>query len=167
MIKHFGENAKGVTGLLAVVGVDVAVDGLVIGLGFAAGGNIGPLLVLALTVELVFLGLSIAASLTQIGTPPLKIIAATTLVALLLLIGAVVGVSLLGGFSGAPLAAFLSFALAALLYLVVEELLVEAHEKGDDEPEAPVVTAAFFVGFLVLLLLEEGCAEKQKKQLHL
>lgn len=43
--------------------------------------------------------------------------------------------------------------LIALLYLVTEELLVEAHEGGK---ETPFATAMFFAGFLLLLLLEEG-----------
>ena len=42
------------------------------------------------------------------------------------------------------------FGLVALLYLVTEELLVEAHEV----PEIPMTTAAFFVGFLALLVIE-------------
>jgi ZIP family zinc transporter len=46
---------------------------------------------------------------------------------------------------------FLAFGLIALLYLVTEELLVEAHESED----RPWVTAMFFVGFLLLLLLDE------------
>ena len=46
---------------------------------------------------------------------------------------------------------FLSFGLMALLYLVTEELLVEAHEK----PDSPLISAMFFVGFLALLLIEE------------
>ena len=41
----------------------------------------------------------------------------------------------------------------ALLYLVTEELLVEAHEGGK---ETPFAAAMFFAGFLLLLLLEEG-----------
>ena len=43
----------------------------------------------------------------------------------------------------------LAFALAALLYLVTEELLAEAHET----PDVPLVTALFFVGFLLFLML--------------
>ena len=39
----------------------------------------------------------------------------------------------------------------ALLYLVTEELLVEAHER----PDTPFISAMFFVGFLGLLLIEE------------
>lgn len=49
------------------------------------------------------------------------------------------------------IAGFLSFGLIALLYLVTEELLVEAHAK----PDSPLISAMFFVGFLGLLLLEE------------
>ena len=47
---------------------------------------------------------------------------------------------------------FLAFGLMALLYLVTEELLVEAHEK----PDTPLISAMFFVGFLGLLLIEEA-----------
>lgn len=47
--------------------------------------------------------------------------------------------------------ALLALGLVALLYLVTEELLVEAHEVED----TPVTTAMFFVGFLGLLLIEE------------
>ena len=47
---------------------------------------------------------------------------------------------------------FFAFGLIALLYLVTEELLVEAHEA----PEGPIVTSMFFIGFLALLMLEEG-----------
>ena len=44
----------------------------------------------------------------------------------------------------------LSFGVAALLYLVTEELLVKAHEV----PETALTTATFFVGFLAILLIE-------------
>jgi ZIP family zinc transporter len=43
-----------------------------------------------------------------------------------------------------------SFALVALLYLVVEELLAEAHA----EPDKPLATALFFAGFRGLLILD-------------
>ncbi len=49
------------------------------------------------------------------------------------------------------IAGFLSFGLMALLYLVTEELLVEAHEK----PDTPLISSMFFIGFLGLLLIEE------------
>ena len=84
------------------------------------------------------------------GASPGKVIATTAGLALLLAISAAVGALLLGDLTGAPFVAVLAFATAALLYLVTEELLVEAHEV----PETPVSAAVFFVGFLALLLLE-------------
>lgn len=43
----------------------------------------------------------------------------------------------------------LGFGVAALLYLVTEELLVEAHSVED----TPFITAMFFVGFLIPLVV--------------
>mgnify|MGYP000915348757 CR=1 FL=1 len=58
-------------------------------------------------------------------------------------------VLLLGGVGTAAMAAVLAFGAAALLYLVVEELLVEAHE----ERETVTLGAMFFLGFLVIYVL--------------
>ncbi|AMR29526.1 hypothetical protein A0257_22135 [Hymenobacter psoromatis] len=66
-----------------------------------------------------------------------------------LLVGVGLGTTLLSGASGGVLEIVLSFGLAALLFLVTQELLTEAHE----EPESPWLTAMFFLGFLVFLLL--------------
>ena len=52
--------------------------------------------------------------------------------------------------SGGLLVGTLSFATAALLYLVVEELLVEAHRE-EDRIATP---AFFFAGFLLLYVLQ-------------
>jgi len=81
----------------------------------------------------------------------LAIIAASGALALLLPIGALAATPV-AAMSAPIIAAFLSFGLMALLYLVTEELLVEAHEK----PDSPLISAMFFVGFLGLLLIEEG-----------
>ena len=47
------------------------------------------------------------------------------------------------------LAGVLSFGCAALLFLVTEELLIEAHESAD----TAFTTTMFFVGLLIFLLL--------------
>lgn len=44
----------------------------------------------------------------------------------------------------------LAFGVAALLYLVTEELLVEANEVTD----TPIHTAVFFVGFIAFFLVD-------------
>lgn len=136
--------------LLITLGIDILIDGLLIGIGFAAGAKQGVLITIALTIEVLFLGLSAAVALAQAGAGRAKIIGTTSGLGLLLAVGAVVGTALLGNLSGMTKEFVLSFGAAALLYLVTEELLVEAHE----EPETPLLTAMFFVGFVVLLVIE-------------
>ncbi len=69
----------------------------------------------------------------------------------LVLIGATIGGTILQGIHSSALEGIIAFAVAALLYLVTEELLVEAH-KGEEE--SSFSTTMFFVGFLVVLILE-------------
>lgn len=138
------------TSLVIILGVDIALDGLLIGLGFAAGAKQGLLLTIALTLEVLFLGVSGAVALGRAGASRAKIIATTVGFAALILTGAGAGALLLSKASPILLDAVLSFGVAALLYLVTEELLVEAHET----PETPLLTAIFFLGFIVLLVIE-------------
>ncbi|GAA5514994.1 hypothetical protein Dcar01_03758 [Deinococcus carri] len=145
-----GRQPSGNLGLITVVGIDVLIDGLLIGVGFAAGARVGTLLVVALTLELLFLGVSVASSLGQVGTPPGRTILTVTGLSLLVILGALLGSTLLQGLSGLALEIVLSFGAAALLFLVTEELLTEAHEVK----ETPLITAAFFAGFVALYLLE-------------
>ncbi|HEJ7948595.1 ZIP family metal transporter [Serratia liquefaciens] len=152
LVRRLGERAQGPVGFVATVGVDIFIDGLVLGIAFAAGAKAGLLLTLALTLEVLFLGLSIVGDLRDSFGRRIKAMLAIGGLALLLPLGGMLGapIAMLGAFW---LTAFLAFGLIALLYLVTEELLVEAHEGGKD---TPLATAMFFVGFLLLLLLEEG-----------
>lgn len=136
--------------LLLALGVDITLDGILIGVGFAAGEKQGLLLTVALSLEVLFLGVSAASSLSGAGVSRAKIVLTTGSLGALLLAGAGIGSALLAGLAAATLDAVLSFGIAALLYLVTEELLVEAHEA----PETPLLSAMFFLGFLVLLVIE-------------
>lgn len=136
-------------GLLIGVGVDIFIDGLLLGIGFVAGAKEGTLLAVALTLELLSLGLATAVQLRQRGYGRGRAVGIVGVLSLALLAGAGLGTTLLSGASGGLLEIVLSFGLAALLFLVTEELLIEAHE----EPESPWLTAMFFLGFLVFLLL--------------
>lgn len=150
LIKRLGETSKGTVGLVVMVAVDIFIDGLVLGIGFAAGAKQGFLLTVALTTEVLFLGLSLTGELAESIRQPAKVLAVVAGLAILLPVGAAVGIPV----SHLPnfwIAAFFSFGLVALLYLVTEELLVEAHAA----PEKPWVTSLFFIGFLVILLLDE------------
>ncbi|MDJ0366491.1 transporter [Hymenobacter sp. H14-R3] len=136
-------------GLLVAIGIDIFIDGLLLGIGFAAGAKEGTLLAIALTLELLSLGLATAVELRQGGHGRGRAVAIVAGTSLMLLMGAGIGTTLLRGASGNLLEIVLSFGLAALLFLVTEELLTEAHE----ETETPLLTLAFFVGFLLFLLL--------------
>ena len=136
-------------GLLIGVGVDIFIDGLLLGIGFVAGAKEGTLLAVALTLELLSLGLATAVQLRQHGYGRGRAVGIVGGLSLALLVGAGLGTTLLSGASGGLLEIVLSFGLAALLFLVTEELLTEAHE----DPESPWMTAMFFLGFLLFLLL--------------
>jgi ZIP family zinc transporter len=128
------------TGLLLATFIDVATDGFIIGAGFAAGGETGTILALGLSVELLFLGLA----LTSGATAGWRIVAISGALGLTVLTFAVLGSWLLAGASHAVIGGTLAFSAAALLYLVTEELLMEAHEVE----EKPVSTLVLFGGFL-------------------
>ena len=136
--------------LIASVGVNVIVDGLLIGVAVAAGSTTGALITIALTIEVLFLGLTVSVAMLNEGTSQANVLVTSAGLALLLGVGAVLGVVLFGDLTGAAYVAVLAFAMASLLYLVTEELLTEAHELE----ETTVGTAMFFVGFLLLLMIE-------------
>jgi len=149
-LKQLESRASGPFAMLSAVGIDILVDGLVLGLAFLAGEQAGLLLTIALTLEVLFLGVTVTAELNQSMRSRLRIVGTTAALALLLPVGALVAapVALL---SKPVIVGFLSFGLMALLYLVTEELLAEAHEQ----PDTPLISASFFVGFLALLVIEE------------
>lgn len=128
------------TGLLLATFIDVAVDGFIIGAGFAAGGETGTILALGLSVELLFLGLALASE----ATAGWRIVAISGALGGTVLGFALLGNLLLAGASHAVIGGALAFSAAALLYLVTEELLMEAHEVE----EKPVSTLVLFSGFL-------------------
>ncbi|RQP21845.1 ZIP family metal transporter [Piscinibacter terrae] len=136
--------------MLLTMAIDIALDGLLIGIGFAGSSRQGVLLTIALTLEVLFLGVSAAAALTTVKAGRATIVGVTSGFAALLLIGAGAGSYFLADVSPVTLDVVMSFGVAALLYLVTEELLVEAHEVD----ETPVLTSMFFLGFLALMLIE-------------
>ena len=142
--------AKVPTSLLLASGAGIALDGRLIGISFAASARQGLLLTIALTLEVFFLGVGAAATLGGTGGSRWRVVAATGVFAALRLAGVGIGAYFLAGVSGVVLDAVMSFGVAALLYLVTEELLVEAHEVD----ETPLLTSMFFVGFIVLLMIE-------------
>jgi len=141
--------AKLPIGLLFGIAVDLFLDGLLLGIGFAAGNSEGMMLAFALSLELLTLGLATTATLRNKGITKTKTFSVILTLSSLLAVASLIGTTVLRKLDNNTLEIVLSFGLAALLYLVTEELLVEAHE----DKETPFHTASFFLGFLVLLIL--------------
>ncbi len=135
---------------LVTIGIDLLIDGLLVGLGAALGEGQGRVLTIALTLEVLFLGLSLTVELSERGASRTKAVVVPVLISTAMAVGAIGGAALLGNASHGVLAAVLAFGAAALLYLVTEELLSEAHEL----PDTPAATAMFFIGFLAIFILE-------------
>ena len=146
-------SSRGKMGLLAVSVVDAAIDGVVIGVGFASGGSTGPLLVVALTLEVLFLGIAIAASFED-GTPKWTRIAASTSLGVALMLGSVIGALTLGGASETTKHFVYAFGAVVFIFLVTEELLVEAHEVRE-RLFSPAYLTAGFIAFLILSRLAD------------
>lgn len=137
---HSGEESFNY-GLIAATFIDVAVDGFIIGAGFAAGGNTGFILALGLSVELLFLGLSLVSNTIKGWRVAMMTVALSGVVLSCTLLGNY----LLAGASVSVISAILAFGVAALLYLVTDELLIEAHAIE----EKPSSTLWLFAGFLI------------------
>jgi ZIP family zinc transporter len=143
--------AKGsAMGMVAPVAVDVLIDGFLLGLAFVAGQKAGALLAVGFALEMLSLGLATSATCRRYGWSVVRTLGSVGGIGACFIVGAGLAASLLGGLSGPWLAGVISFGLAALLYLVTEELLVEAHEVKETHP----ATAMFFVGFLVLIIID-------------
>ena len=137
-------------GLVVAIGVDFFIDGLILGAGFAsAAARRGPAhrgadrrVPLRRAVAVGHAG----------GTVSRRFVAfAPVVLALLTVAGTAVGVATLSGASPTLLAGVLAFGAVAFMYLATEELLVEAHAKG----ETSIGSVGFFVGFLIYLVLSE------------
>ncbi|MGB0969470.1 MAG: ZIP family metal transporter [Mycobacterium sp.] len=135
---------------LVVVGIDLLIDGLLVGAGAAVSTDTAVILTIALTVEVLFIGLALSLQLAHSGVSKIQVVMTTAGLSLLVAVGAVLGALVLDGAGNTVLVLVLAFAAAALLWLVVEELLVEAHQVV----ERPWMSVMFFVGFLAIFSLE-------------
>lgn len=137
--------------LVLAVWIDVFIDGLLIGIAFLAGEQGGFLITIALAIELLFLGLSTVATLSGKQAPTWYRLGVVIVLALTVPVSRALGSHFFAHASPELMNGILAFGVAALLYLVVEELLVEAHQ----EVEKIWMPLFFFGGFLLILLLEK------------
>lgn len=144
------------TTLLVTVCVDSMLDGLLIGIATAASPSAGTMLSLSLCVEMSFLGLTLATAMA--GNPSKYSVPASFLGPVLILVGACIGSLISSALSSSPIAmiGMLSFGVSALLFMVAEELLLQAHENGQ---HVWWVDVQLYVGFFVSVLLAKLVAK--------
>lgn len=135
-------------GFIITVFIDAALDGITIGAGFAASEKVGFALALGLSVEMLFLGMSLLSDTIK-GKRVLQISFGLSLT---ILASALLGFYLLSNAPHSVVAMALAFSAAALLYLVTEELLIEAH-RYEEKPYSMLVLFAGFILFWLISLL--------------
>ncbi len=140
-----GESGSNI-GLISTTFIDAIVDGMIIGAGLAASLSTGLILAVGLSVEMLFLGLSLMSD-TMKGK---RMVLLTAALGLVMFVSMWLGHYFLQGASHVTIAAILSFGAAALVYLVTDELLIEAHTIE----ETPVSSLWLFAGFLLFWAFE-------------
>lgn len=135
--------SAGGLGLAVTIVADVLTDGVLMGLSVATGHRVSLVFVAALVPELTLLGLTLTDELGGVHWGALKRIGVPALVGLGVVTGGVLGAWAHFG-PGWLHVLIYSFGAITLSYLVMEELLREAHEKK----EPPWMPALFFVGFI-------------------
>ena len=140
------------TAFIVVIAVDLIIDGVLMGIGFVTSQETGVFLAIALSIELLSLGMATSIILGNAKLNPKMNILTIIGLCAMVLGSTLLSAALLGGVSSGVLEVILAFGLAALLFLVTEELLVDAHESKQN----PWLTAAFFSGFLLFMLLPGG-----------
>lgn len=135
-------------GLIITVFIDALLDGVTIGAGFAAGEKVGFALALGLSVEMLFLAISLISDTIR----GVRMLALCACLGITLLVSGILGYHFLSTSSASTIATALAFSAAALIYLVTDELLIEAHEH-EEKPYAMLVMFGGFVVFWSITLL--------------
>jgi ZIP family zinc transporter len=145
-----GERARPLAILLLPFLVDSLIDGLVVGISSEATSN-GWIIPIAVALEMGLAALGVGTLLGR-GAGRWRSSLAGVLMGLTYLLGLGVSQWLGDWLRGSALTGLLAFGTAALIYLVVEEVMKEAHADGEDD--SGVVNLAFFIGLLVVWLLD-------------
>lgn len=143
-----GGRQSGGVGMAAAVGVDLTIDGFLLGVATTTDLRLGLLLAVGLAVEDFFTALSLTAGIRQ-SVRRRTALGLTAAVTAAMAAGVVAGVlvaPVLGQFGYHTV---LAFGAVAVLFLVVEELLREAHRAR----ETPWATSALFAGLLGFLVM--------------
>lgn len=140
------QEQSGPGSLVVTVTVDILVDGVLIGLSAALGSGTGLLFAIALAPEMGLLGVTAAQSLKQTW-PARKIIAIAAGIAAAITAAGALGWAIAGTNAAATTAA-LGVGASVIIYLILEELLREAHQTDTGPLEVAILFTCFLPFFL-------------------
>ncbi len=128
------------TVLIANVTIDLLIVGYLAGISFAIAGKELLILSTGLSMEVFSLGVDVTAALSKTGTSHVKSIITTSLLAVPVAAGAIIGTiisfisaagqALTKGLSGPVLESMLTFGLVGLLYFIAEDLFTAARKDN-------------------------------------
>ena len=130
--------------------IDLLVDGMLLAIGFNVDLRTGLFITIALSGEIFFLGLAFSTSLRAKRQSTVMIVASTFSFGAALLLGNLIGALAIALIADQYDVIFMSFGAAALLYLVTEELLNEAHHGEQNL----WMCSMFFLGFILFLVID-------------
>lgn len=135
---------------LIAIGLDIFIDGILIGATFLSEFKSGILVSLAVAFEVLILGIAVIIRLQRGESKKLNNFVILLAISLLIPLGTTIGYSSLSLLPHKVHIFILSFSMVALLYLVTEELLIDAHKQNNDTQYDIIF---FFVGFLIVFLV--------------
>ncbi len=155
VVSKEGEEGKYLkAGLLLAVGIALhnLPEGLAIGAGFTADAAMGFRLALLIALHNFPEGMAVATTLGIAGLTNGKIALITILAGVPMGIGAFFG-AYVGRISDFALSTALGFAAGAMLYIIFEELIPDAHEKAGGHTPIMGILAGVIMGIVLIGLL--------------
>jgi len=155
-LRNVAKQEKIPWGQYVAVLVDSFVDGFLIGLAYIANPRAGLVMAGATCIEMGFLGLTFAARSKQATTRLPKFLGLVLSPPAMLCLGSFIGAELANSVTEYPavFVGFIAFAIVALLFLVTQELLIEAFENTDSEG-LWYVNIWLFIGIFIVLISEK------------
>jgi zinc transporter ZupT len=140
-------------GLILAVVLDAGIDGMLIGLASSVAVSSGVFMSIATIFEMGFLGYSFACSVVPACRSKVTAVAVLATPPLVMLAASVTAAEFSANVEKTPVfSGLVAFALAAVLFLVVQELLEEANEKEGSEEWH--VSCMLYIGLLVSIGFE-------------
>jgi len=141
-------------GVMIAVCADAGVDGLLVGLALSASKIAGISMSIATCIEMLFLGVSFSATIKNVTNSTVKHFLIIILPPLILIVMGLVANTFASEVllkNQACFIGFISFSIVALLFLVTQELLIEARDLGKN---SFIVNAMFFIGLLSGIVMD-------------